>query len=119
MRGKKKFFEAEKWDGYSFLRVLVLEWVDWFNLQQTVYKGPFVMTSSLDAVSWQLATTVPESTKPQERCKMEFQSLLWTCSQVLIEPVLRTGNNCLGSWNYMVVRLRFRSQNESLVCNSY
>lgn len=107
MRGKKKFFEAEKWDGYSFLRVL--EWVDQFNLQQTVYKGPFVMTGSLDAVSWRLATTVPESTKPQERCKMEFQSLLWTCSQVLIQPVLRTGNNCLGSWNYMVVRLRFRS----------
>ena len=34
MRVKKKFFEAEKWDSYSFFRVLVLEWVDWFNLQQ-------------------------------------------------------------------------------------
>ena len=66
------------------------------------------MTSSLDAVSWQLATTVPEPTKLQERCKMEFQSLLWTCSQVLIEPILWTGYNCLGSWNYMVVRLRIR-----------
>lgn len=48
---------------YSFFRVLVLEWVDWFNLQQTVYKGPFVVTSSLDAGSWQSAATVPESTK--------------------------------------------------------
>lgn len=54
-------------------------------------------TSSLDAVSWQLATTVPEPTKLQERCKMEFQSLLWPCSQVLIEPILWTGYDCLGS----------------------
>lgn len=42
------------------------------------------MTGSLDAGSWQFAKTVPEPTKLQERCKMEFQSLSWTGSQVLI-----------------------------------
>lgn len=63
MRSRKEFFEAEKWNSYSFFRVLVLEWVDWFNLQQTVYKGPFVVSSSLDAGSWHSAATVPEPTK--------------------------------------------------------
>lgn len=48
----------------SFFRALILEWADWFHLQQTVYKGPFVMPSSLDAISWHLAATVPEPTKP-------------------------------------------------------
>lgn len=37
---------------------------------------------------------------------MEFQSLFWTGSQVLIEPILWTGYNSLGSWISLVVRLR-------------
>lgn len=64
------------------------------------------MTSSLDAVSWQLATTVPEPTKLQERCKMEFQSFLWPHSQVLIESILWTGYDCLRSLGLHGVILR-------------
>lgn len=60
------------------------------------------MTSSLDAVSWQLATTVPEPTKLQERCKMQFQYLLWPCSKVLIEPILSQAMTVWGHWDYVV-----------------
>lgn len=76
--------------------MLVLEWVDWCDARLTVYKGPFVMPCSLDAGSWQFAATVPEPTRLQERCKMEYQSLFWTGSRVLIEPFLWTAYNCWG-----------------------
>lgn len=89
-------------DSYSFFSVLVLEWIDWSDARLTVYKGPFVMPCSLDAGAWQFATTVPEPTKLQERCKMEYQSLFWTGSQVLIEPFLWTGYNC---WVHEMTRL--------------
>ena len=59
LRSRKELCEAESGSSCSPFRALVLEWVQGFNLLRTVYKGPFVMTSSLDAGSWQLATTVP------------------------------------------------------------
>lgn len=72
VRSRKKLFEAKKWGYCSFLRVLVLEWVDWFNLQQTVYKGPFVTTSALESLSWHLATTVPEPASSRKGVKWSF-----------------------------------------------
>lgn len=73
--------------------MLALEGVDWFSLWQTADKGPVVMTGSLGAVSWPMTTAVLEPPKFQERCKMEFQSLFWTDSKVLIEPILWIGYN--------------------------